>query len=36
MEQTSGCLPGVQQPYLIQQYATPVRNQYRLLAGLEP
>ena len=28
--------PSVQQPYLIQQYATPVRNQYRLLAGLEP
>ncbi|HAW63150.1 MULTISPECIES: 1-acyl-sn-glycerol-3-phosphate acyltransferase [Stutzerimonas] len=28
--------PSVQQPYLIQQYATPVRNQYRLLAGMEP
>lgn len=28
--------PSVQQPYLIQQYATPVRNQYRLNAGLEP
>ncbi|EWC39259.1 acyltransferase [Stutzerimonas stutzeri KOS6] len=28
--------PSVQQPYLIQQYATPVRNQYRLEAGLEP
>ena len=28
--------PSVQQPYLIQQYATPVRNQYRLLAGLGP
>ena len=26
--------PSVQQPYLIQQYATPVRNQYRLKAGL--
>ncbi|MCQ2029187.1 1-acyl-sn-glycerol-3-phosphate acyltransferase [Stutzerimonas zhaodongensis] len=29
----AGC-PSVQQPYLIQQYATPVRNQYRLKAGL--
>lgn len=28
--------PSVQQPYLIQQYAMPVRNQYRLNAGLEP
>lgn len=28
--------PSVQQPYLIQQYATPVRNQYRLNSGLEP
>jgi len=27
--------PSVQQPYLIQQYAMPVRNQYRLNAGLE-
>ena len=26
--------PSVQQPYLIQQYAMPVRNQYRLKAGL--
>ena len=26
--------PSVQQPYLIQQYATPVRNQHRLKAGL--
>lgn len=26
--------PSEQQPYLIQQYATPVRNQYRLNAGL--
>lgn len=28
--------PSVQQPYLIQQYANPVRNRYRLEAGLEP
>jgi len=26
----------MQQPYLIQQYAMPVRNQFRLNAGLEP
>jgi len=26
--------PSVQQPYLIQQYATPVRNQHRIKAGL--
>ncbi len=26
--------PGVQQPYLVLQYAMPVRNQYRLKAGL--
>jgi len=26
--------PSVQQPYLIQQYANPVRNQYRLKTGL--
>ncbi|MBA1277090.1 glycerol acyltransferase [Pseudomonas stutzeri] len=26
--------PSVQQPYLIQQYATPVRNQHKLKAGL--
>lgn len=26
--------PSVQQPYLIQQYATPVRNQHRVKAGL--
>ena len=29
----SAC-PEVQRPYLIQQYATPVRNQYRIKAGL--
>ena len=28
--------PSVQQPYLIQQYANPVRNRHRLEAGLEP
>jgi len=28
--------PSVQQPYLIQQYANPVRNRYRLESGLEP
>ena len=28
--------PSVQQTYLIQQYANPVRNRYRLEAGLEP
>ena len=28
--------PPEQQPYLVMQYANPVRNQYRLLAGLEP
>jgi hypothetical protein len=29
-----GACPEVQRPYLIQQYATPVRNQYRIKAGL--
>ncbi|MDH4583282.1 glycerol acyltransferase [Pseudomonas sp. BN415] len=29
-----GACPEEQRPYLIQQYATPVRNQYRIKAGL--
>ncbi|WP_443190316.1 1-acyl-sn-glycerol-3-phosphate acyltransferase [Pseudomonas indica] len=33
-ERRLAACPGVQQPYLVLQYANPVRNQYRVKAGL--